>query len=241
LNGTNALKRSGVRGHFFGQSSFSTLCLATLRNLVRVPDDLELAVLAPLGCGLQTGAATVMNFLKVPQGASIAVFGTGAVGCAAIMAAVVVGASPIIGVDINPARLEVAAELGATHVIDSRECPLPSRISRITGGGVDYVVETTGDWEMTGIAGDVLNRRGIAALLAGGGATPLSGGRRTTSVIQGDAVPQLFIPQLISLYRAGRFPFDRLIRFYPFHEINGAITDARRGDTIKPVLRVSEP
>ena len=107
LDGSNALQRSGVRGHFFGQSSFATRSLATERNLVQVPKDLPLEVLAPLGCGLQTGAGTVINSLQVPAGASIAVFGTGAVGLAAVMAARLVGAKPIIGVDIRPKRLKL--------------------------------------------------------------------------------------------------------------------------------------
>ncbi len=143
LDGSNALQRSGVRGHFFGQSSFATHVLATERNLVRVSKKLSLQLLAPLGCGLQTGAGTVMNSLKVSKGKSIAIFGTGAVGIAAVMAARLVSAHPIIGVDIIPMRLQLALKLGATHVIDNRHDKITSRIFDITGNGVDYVVETT--------------------------------------------------------------------------------------------------
>ncbi|MEW6173388.1 MAG: NAD(P)-dependent alcohol dehydrogenase [Bacillota bacterium] len=240
LDGSNALQRSGVRGHFFGQSSFATHALATERNLVEVPKDLRLEVLAPLGCGLQTGAGTVMNSLGVPEGASIAVFGTGAVGLAAVMAARIVGANPIIAVDINPVRLELALELGATHAVDNRHDEVASRITGITGSGVDYVLEITGDLNMHQLAIDVLNPHGIVALLTGASGTDsLPEGRKTLSVIQGDAVPQRFIPKLITLYRAGRFPFDRLLKFYDFSEINEAIADANRGDTIKPVMRIS--
>jgi len=112
LDGSNALQRSEVRGHFFGQSSFATHVLATERNLVKVPKDLSLELLAPLGCGLQTGAGTVMNSLEVSKGRSIAIFGTGAVGIAAVMAARIVGAQPIIGVDIIPMRLQTRSEVG---------------------------------------------------------------------------------------------------------------------------------
>ena len=108
LDGSNALQQSGVRGHFFGQSSFATHVLASERNLVAVPKDLSLELLAPLGCGLQTGAGTVMNSLKVSKGKSIAIFGMGAVGIAAVMAARIVGADPIVGVDIVPMRLQLA-------------------------------------------------------------------------------------------------------------------------------------
>jgi aryl-alcohol dehydrogenase len=241
LDGSNALQRSGVRGHFFGQSSFATHTLATERNLVRVSKDLPLEVLSPLGCGLQTGAGTVMNSLKVSEGASIAVFGTGAVGLAAVMAARIIGAGPIIGVDLKPKRLQLALKLGATHKIDNRRQDVATRIAGITGRGVDYVVETTGSPKMHRLAIEVLNPHGVVALLTGEtGTNSLPEGRKTLGIIQGDAVPQHFIPKLIELYRAGQFPFDRLLKFYDFSDINRAIADAKRGDTIKPVLRISE-
>ncbi|MDD5167718.1 MAG: NAD(P)-dependent alcohol dehydrogenase [Syntrophales bacterium] len=239
LDGTNALERNGVGGHFFGQSSFATHALATERNLVVVPDDLPLHVLAPLGCGQQTGAGTVMNSLAVPAGAGIAVFGTGGVGLAAVMAARIVGADPIIAVDIVPKRLDLARELGATHVVDNGREPLAARITEITRRGVDYVVETTGEARMHSLAIRVLAPHGTAALLTGeSGTDRLPGGRKTLGIIQGDSVPQEFIPRLIAFYRKGRFPFDRLEKFYKFRDINRAIADSIRGETIKPVLRM---
>lgn len=239
LDGSNALAASGVRGHFFGQSSFATHTLATTRNLVKVSKTLPLELLAPLGCGLQTGAGTVMNSLAVRKGASIAIFGTGAVGLAALMAARIVGAKTIIAVDIKPKRLKLARELGATHSLENRDIDLAASIAAITGKGVDYVVESTGDAELSRLAIDLLNPRGRAAYLTGQAAPgDLPGGRRVISVIQGDAVPQRFIPKLINLYEEGRFPFDRLVKFYDFRKINQAIADARRDDTIKPVLRI---
>jgi aryl-alcohol dehydrogenase len=242
LDGSNALKRSSVHGHFFGQSSFATHSLATERNLVKVSKGLPLEVLSPLGCGLQTGAGTVMNSLKVPEGASIAVFGTGAVGLAAVMAARLIGAHPIIGVDIKPWRLKLGLKLGLTHTIDNRRQDVAARIADITGRGVDYVVETTGIPKMHQLAIDVLNPHGVVALLTGEtGTDALPEGRKTLGIIAGDAVPQHFIPNLIKLHQTGQFPFDRLIRFYDFSHINQAISDAKRGDTIKPVLRISKP
>jgi aryl-alcohol dehydrogenase len=240
LDGSNALARSGVRGHFFGQSSFATHTLATERNLVKVPRDLSLALLAPLGCGLQTGAGTVLNSLAVEAGKSIAVFGTGAVGLAAVMAARLVGAAPIVGVDVIPERLELALELGATHVFDNRHEDIAAHLAAITGGGVDFVVETTGSPPMRRLAVAALNPRGTVALMTGESGSDFPEGRRTVGIIQGDAVPQGFIPRLIKLYRAGEFPFDRLVTFYPFGEINRALDDVRRGATIKAVLCIGE-
>jgi len=241
LDGSNAMQRSGVRGHFFGQSSFATHALATKRNLVKVAKDLPLEMLAPLGCGMQTGAGAVMNSLRVSKGESIAIFGTGAVGLAAVMAARIVGANPIIGVDIKRKRLEVALQLGATHVIDNRRGNVAANVAEITGSGVDNVVETTGNWKMRRLAIDVLNPNATVALLSGEtGTDGLPEGRKTLGIIQGDAVPQRFIPKLIALYQKGQFPFDRLVKFYDFSDINKAIADARRGDTIKPVLRIGD-
>ena len=239
LDGSNAMQRSGVRGHFFGQSSFATHSLATEHNLVKVPKDLPLEMLAPLGCGMQTGAGTVMNSLKVSKGASIAIFGTGSVGLAAVMAARIVEADPIIGVDIILRRLELARELGATHVINNRLDDVNSCITDITGSGVDYVVETTGDWRMHRLGIVVLNPHGTLADLTGGGSTnSMTQGRNIIGIIQGDAIPQRFIPKLIALHRAGQFPFDRFVKFHDFSDVNQAIADAKRGDTIKPVLRI---
>ena len=166
LDGTNALS-GGVHGHFFGQSSFATHTLATVRNLVKVPKSLPLQLLAPLGCGLQTGAGTVMNSLAVRAGSSIAVFGAGSVGLSAVMAAHIVKAKTIIAVDINAPRLELARELGATHVINNQKSDLPGSIQTITGRGVDYVVESTANLEMEQMAVELLNPGGKAALLGG--------------------------------------------------------------------------
>lgn len=240
LDGSNALERSGVRGHFFGQSSFASHALVTERNLVKVPRDLDLALLAPLGCGLQTGAGTVLNSLAVPRGAGIAILGTGAVGLAAVMAARLAGARPIIGVDLNPGRLELALKLGATHAIDSRQGDIVSRIAEISGGGVDYALEITGAPNIYRAALQMVKPQGTVALIARpGGPASEREGRKIRGIIEGDSVPQSFIPRLIDLYRAGQFPFDRLLKFYDFREINQAIADARGGNTIKPVLRIS--
>jgi aryl-alcohol dehydrogenase len=241
LDGSNALKQSGVRGHFFGQSSFATYSLATERSVVKVPEDLDLELLGPLGCGMQTGAGTVLNALAVHPNASIAILGTGSVGLAATMAARIAGANPIIGVDVNQHRLELALELGATDVIYSSQTDVASAVSRITGGGVDYTVDTTGDNSVLRLAVDLLNQGGTAALLTGAPSpSPLKGGRKTIQVIQGSSIPQEFIPRLIKYFRGGLFPFDRLVKFYDFADVNRAIADARDGRTIKPVLRISK-
>jgi aryl-alcohol dehydrogenase len=247
-DGSNALSRDGVavHGHFFGQSSFATYAIAGERNAVKVDSDLPAELVAPLGCGLQTGAGAVLNSLKVPAGAAVAVFGTGTVGLAAVMAARAVSAAPIIAVDINADRLALARELGATHVIDGRTEDVLARVLEITGSGADFVLEVTGRPRMLSIAVQALAPLGVAAQIGGAPAgvaaevdmNALLGGRTVRGIAQGDSVPQVFIPQLIRLYREGRFPFDRLLRTYDFDQINEAIEDTVKGTTIKPVLRM---
>ena len=243
LDGTNAFVGSDVRGHFFGQSSFATYALATARNAVRVPKRFPLELVAPLGCGLQTGAGTVMNSLAVKAGASIAILGAGSVGLAAVMAACIVRAQTIVAVDIKANRLKLALQLGATHTINSRRCDVDRSLAGVAGDGLDHVIDTVGDEDLQQVAVERLKPDGAIALLTGGGGpSQLPGRRRVLNVIQGDAVPQHFIPKLIRLYSKGLFPFDRLVRFYEFAEINRAIEDSQRGNTIKPVLRIwAEP
>ncbi|GAA1013668.1 MULTISPECIES: NAD(P)-dependent alcohol dehydrogenase [Streptomyces] len=243
-DGTNAYG-DGVHGHFFGQSSFARYALATERNTVRLPDDMPLELAGPLGCGMQTGAGAVMNSLEVGAGESLVVLGTGAVGLAAVMAAKVVGATTIVAVDINPSRLALAEELGATHTVDASTEDTGTRLRQIRPDGYHYILEITAQPRMLALAVDHLRPMGTAALIGGapaGTTAPidmnrlLNGGRRLRGIAQGDSVPQIFIPQLADLYRAGKFPVDRLVRTYDFADINQAFADAASGEVIKPVL-----
>lgn len=236
-----------VHNHFFGQSAFAEYALANERNVVRVPQDVPLELLGPLGCGIQTGAGSVLNALKVRAGSSFVAFGTGAVGLSAIMAAQVAGATIVIAVDVNPARLELARELGATHTINSREVDATEMVREITGGGADFALEASGRPEVLRQAIDSLGIFGTCGIV---GATKegtevalnvndvMIPGRRIMGIVQGDVVAKTFIPVLIDLYKQGRFPFDRLVRFYDFADINQAIEDSERGVTIKPILRI---
>lgn len=236
-----------VHDHFFGQSAFAQYALANERNVVCVPKDVSLELLGPLGCGIQTGAGSVLNALKVHAGSSFVAFGTGAVGLSAIMAAKVAGATTIIAADVNPVRLELARELGATHTINSRTEDPVARVREITGKGADFSLECSGRGEVLRQAIDCLGIFGICGIV---GATKegtevafnvndvMIPGRKIMGIVQGDVVAKTFIPVMINLYRQGRFPFDRLIKFYDFDDINQAVEDSERGVTIKPVLRI---
>jgi len=248
-DGSSGLSREGetIHANIFGQSSFATFALCHERNAVKVSKDAPLEILGPLGCGVMTGAGAVMNALKAPAGRSLAVFGAGAVGLSAVLAAKASGVGPIIVVDINPARLALALSLGADHGLDGRSEPVVERIQAITGFGVDYSIDTTANLKVMRQAIDVLAPRGTCGLvgaskmgdeLALDAVAVMSGGRTVRGVVEGDADPDTFIPELIDLYLAGRFPFERLIAFYPLERINEAVADGEAGRVIKPVVRM---
>lgn len=236
-DGTNALAPDGVRGHFFGQSSFASHVLATDRNMVRVSKRLSLQEAAPLGCGIQAGAGTIVNQLAVRHKESVVIFGAGAVGLSAVMAARIVKADPIIAVDILSKRLKLAKELGATAVVNARRSDVLTSVGRLVPEGMDYALETTGHPVMMRAAAHVTSRRGTTAYFTGDGIPDfVPKGKKAVAVIAGDSVPQDFIPRMIQWHRSGKFPFDRLIRFYDFKDIQRAIKDSLTGKTIKPVL-----
>ena len=246
MDGTSALSRDGERiyAQFFGQSSFAHYALASERTAVKVPRDVPLELLGPLGCGILTGAGTVINSLALRPGATLAVFGTGGVGLAAVMAARLCGAARIIAIDVRADRLALARELGATDAIEA-SAEAGRAVRELTRVGVDYSINTTAVPQVFTQALDCLSTRGTAAFVTSpvGDWQPamfpmLAGGRRLQGVLGGDAAPQFFIPLLIEYYRQGRFPLDRLVRFYPFSEIASAFRDMEHSETIKPVLRM---
>ncbi|MCM3653416.1 NAD(P)-dependent alcohol dehydrogenase [Metabacillus litoralis] len=231
--------------NFFGQSSFATYAIANARNVVKVDSDIDLRLLAPLGCGVQTGAGGVLNVLQPSPGSSIVVFGSGTVGMSSIMAAKVAGCTTIIVVDIHDSRLELAQELGATHTINSRNVNVVDEIKKITSKGVNFAIESTGVPEVLRNATLSLAPMGKVGII---GAPKMGTNveldvmdllinvKSVVGIHQGSSIPKIFIPTLINLYKNGQFPFEKLIRFYEFDDINKAISDSKDGSTIKPIL-----
>ncbi|CDO04720.1 Aryl-alcohol dehydrogenase [Oceanobacillus picturae] len=245
-DGTNRLYQGDQEvSTFFGQSTFGTYAVSHERNVVKVDKDVDLNLLGPLGCGIQTGAGTVINKLQPEFGSTIAIFGCGAVGLSAIMGAKLIGCSKIIAVDIHDSRLELAKELGATHVINGSEVETLEEIRKITDGGVNYAVETTGVSPVVVQSVQSLRSLGTVAVVGATGEVTLNvqldllnEGRSIVSVVEGDSIPQLFIPKLIEYYKNGQFPFDKLVKFYELEEINQAFEDSGKGTTIKPILKI---
>jgi aryl-alcohol dehydrogenase len=246
-DGSPTLKKGSevIHGSFFNQSSFATHALATERNVVKVRKDVPLELLGPLGCGIQTGAGSVINSLKPPVGSSVAVFGVGSVGQSAILAAAAVGCSAIIAVDLQPSRLKLSKELGATHAIQALEQSPVDEIRRITGGGADYSLECVGNPKALRQAVDCLCVGGTCGLI---GVAPhgvdvalemahLLNARTVKGIVEGDSNPAVFIPQLIELYKQGRFPFDRMIKTYSLEQLNQAVEDSEKGRVLKAIVR----
>lgn len=233
--------------NFFGQSSLSTYAVVDESGVVKVDPEVDLRYLGPLGCGFLTGAGTMLNYIKPQFGDTVAIFGAGAVGIAAIMGAKIMGCRHIIAVNRKDYRLTIAKEMGATEVINNSKVDPVAAINEIVPGGVDYVIDTTGvgsvildglhalrpggECVLVGIGGD-LNLNVMNDLLATS--------KKLTGVVEGDAVPQTFIPKLVDYFKQGKFPLDKLSRFYQPKDINQAFADSASGEVIKPIIVFDE-
>lgn len=241
-----------MNANFFGQSSFATYGLANARNVVKVPDSaatIPLSTLAPLGCGLMTGSGAVLRSMDVRAGLPIAIFGTGAVGLAAVMAAKIAGANPIIAIDIHDGRLGTAKVLGATHIINGKNADAYAEIGKLCPQGLGYAFDTTGLRDIIEKAFALLAPRGCLGIV---GASPptddlsfnetsfMGGGKTVKGILGGDSDIQTFLPELIEHHLAGRFPFEGLIKTFPFAQINEAFHAGESGAVVKPVLVMAQ-
>ena len=237
-----------VHGHFFGQSSFARFIVTTARATVKVPDDLPASILAPLGCGIQTGVSAATAVLRPVAGARVAVFGVGAVGLSALIGLGLTGAAQLIAVDLHPARLALARELGATETIDASAGGTAEEITRLTGGaGLDGAIETSGNRgslhaAITSLAATgtcvVIGVPSLGETVAVDVVDLVARGLKLVGTNQGDANPRVFIPHLIELYRRGRLPIEKLVTNFDFADINQAAEASLRGRAIKPVLHM---
>ncbi|KAF2499009.1 AreB protein [Lophium mytilinum] len=249
---TPARTKSGqpVRSQYFGQSSFSKLSVVNARCVVKCPFPDMMHIYAPIGCGFQTGAGTVLNVLKPKKEHSLVVFGLGSVGLAALMAAKYLGTGRIIAVDIVDEKLNTAKELGATDILNStKHADIAQAIKETTKGGANYAIDCTGVLRVIESMIESLAPQSTAALV---GVPPagkkiqldplafLSDSKKLIGVIEGDSNPTEFIPQLVELHQAGHFPIERLCRTYPVAKLNEAIHDLHTGEVIKPVIDWSE-
>jgi aryl-alcohol dehydrogenase len=190
----------------------------------------------------------VLNVMKPDSGSSIAIFGAGAVGLAAVMAAKVAGCTTIVVVDLRTSRLELSRELGATHIVDGSKDDALEAIRSHTAGGSDFSLEATGSPQALRAAIDCLAPTGIAGVIGAPAFGTeasfdvnhlLTGGRVIRGIVEGESIPTKFLPRLIELWQRGEFPVERMMAFYDFDQIDQAAHDAETGRVIKPVLRIS--
>ena len=233
-----------LHSHFFGQSSFATRGLADVRTAFVISDD-PFEIVAPFGCGIQTGAGTVLNVLRPEAGSSIAVFGVGTVGISALLAAAIAGCEQIIAVDVNTERLALASELGATDVVDAGTTDAVEAIRELTKGGAHFAIDCTGVPAVLAGAVAATAPLGTTAIV---GSPPagsqlsldiiemIVSGKTVVGAAEGRSVPSSFIPLLLDHWREGRFPVDRLMQTFPFEQIDEAAHLAETGRVIKPVL-----
>ncbi len=244
-DGSSPLSRPGevIHGSFFAQSSFATHVVAPERSAVKVPQDVPLHLLGPLGCGIITGAGSVLEAFRLRPGESLVVFGVGSVGLAAVMAARIAGASRIVAVDVAPERLKLARELGATDGVLSNEAA--GALRDLEPFGFTYSFNTTSAPEVFTLAAECLATEVTAGFVtrprgewAPNMTTLLASGRKLQGILGGSAAPQIYIPLMIDYWRQGRFPFDRLVREFAFADIASAWDACTRGEVVKPVLRM---
>ncbi|MEP1230540.1 MAG: NAD(P)-dependent alcohol dehydrogenase [Litorimonas sp.] len=235
-----------ISSHFFCQSSFATYALAYERNVVKVPDDVPLELMGPIGCGVQTGVGAVLNSLDVKEGSSLLITGGGSVGLSAVMGAKIAKCKTVILVEPKPERREMAKLFGATHTLDPAQFEsLAEAVLDIDPRGVDYALDTSG---VPDILQAIMNCLGVKGTLGVVSVTPpdtpvpgnmlqvMGQGHTIKGIIEGDSSPDVFIPQLVEYYREGRLPFDKMIKTYALSDINQAVSDQHAGLCVKAVL-----
>ncbi len=232
--------------HHLGVSCFAERAVVSRRSVVRVDPDLPAELAALFGCAVLTGVGAVVNTARVCAGESVAVVGLGGVGLAALLGAVVAGARRVVALDLDPAKRDLALELGATDTFDAADPECAQHVRAATAGGVDHGVETAGAVAALELAYAV-TRRGGTTTSAG-----LSHPDRTMALQHlslvaeertlrgsyvGGAVPVRDVPRYIELFRRGRLPVDRLLApVRPLDEVNAAFDDLHHGRVVRQVL-----
>ncbi|KAG9520769.1 GroES-like protein, partial [Aureobasidium melanogenum] len=232
--------------NFFGQSSFSSLAVVNGASLVKVPSDTPSDLFATLGCSMETGIGAIFNTLDVQPESTVAVFGVGSLGLYAIMACKLRQAKEIIAIDIQPSRLELAKELGATATINSSEGDVAEQIRKICGtNGVERALDCSGVARIIETMIESLGTRGKACSVGSNApGTRISidvhkhfvKGTQYVGSHQGDSDPQKMAPMLLHEYSLGRLPLHKVTTSYEVDDFQRALDDVESGKTVKAVL-----
>lgn len=249
----------GIGGKFFGQSSFASRTVVDEKSVVNVKglikDDDELKSFSPLGCGLMTGSGAIVNTANAGANDGVLIAGLGAVGLGAIMAAKIQGCRAIIAVDRIKSRLELAKQLGATHLYDTSHLDikqddyaqtLAEEVKKLIDGKINFALDTTGVLPLINAQIKALSKRGKFIQIGVPIPVPTTiipfdmqdffGGTKRMEVnYLGDCLAKDHLPKMIQWYRDGKFPFDKLIKFYDAKDIGQAIEDMK-SEVIKPII-----
>jgi Zn-dependent alcohol dehydrogenase len=241
---------SGVRRldgvhHHLGVSGFADHAVVSARSAVKIDPALPPEIAALFGCAVMTGVGAVVNTAQVRAGRSAVVFGLGGVGLSALLGAVLVGAHPLVAVDVVPEKLELARALGATHTVAAGPDTV-EEVRAATSGGADYAFETVGSGKVLEQA-YAATRRGGTTVTVGlphpsqtfsVPAVSLVAEERTVKgSYLGSAIPNRDIPRYIALYQAGRLPVDRLLTAtVGLDNLNEAFDTLAAGTSIRQVL-----
>jgi Zn-dependent alcohol dehydrogenase len=235
----------GELHHHLGVSGFAEYTVVSARSAVRIARELPPQIAALFGCAVMTGVGAVINTARVAPGQSVAIFGMGGVGLAALLGAVAAGADPIVAVDVLPAKLELARSLGATHAVLAGPDAV-AEIREATRGGAAYAIETAGV-EIALAQAYAATRRGGTTVTVGlphpqkqfaiSAVSLVAEERTVKGSYMGSAVPSRDLPRYIALYRAGRLPVDRLLTHtLRLDEINAAFDRLAAGAAVRQVV-----
>lgn len=220
-------------------ATFNEYGIVAENRVTAIPADSDLEVAALFGCAVTTGFGVVENNAKVRIGESVVVFGAGGIGLSIVQAAALVSAYPIVAVDIHDNKLELAKQLGATHVINSSRDDARQTILNIVGeAGVDVFIDNTGQPAIIEMGYQITKPQGRVTLVgvprAGNNiniySMPLHFGKEVKGSHGGEAIPQTDIPRYRALYAAGRIKLRELITdYYSLNQVNEAIVAMRDG------------
>lgn len=247
MDGTSRLHRGDEQlHHLMGVSCFAERVVVSQTSVLKVPDGVPPEIAAISACAVITGVGAVLNAVQRPGGQPLAVFGAGGVGLAAVMGAALTGAHPVIAIDLDPVKLELAQRVGATHVIDAREGDVVERVLELSDGGVPWMIDAVGAPATMAQAFACLRPAGtlVAVGLSRADATfavPVNElvqrQKRIIGSLYGSSNPRLDLPRIFALYLAGRLPLDELIGGRrPLAEVNEAYADLRAGGVGRSIL-----
>lgn len=248
LGGGRRIARGGIAvHHHLGVSAFAEHAVVSRRSLVKIPKDLPLVEAALFGCAVLTGVGAVANTARIAPGSSVAVIGLGGVGLAALLGAVACGASRIVAIDLEPEKLAMARQLGASDAVNARDADAAQQVKDLTSGGVDTAFEMAGSAKALDLAWQITRRGGMTVTAGLPNPTQrlelppvqlVAEERTLKGSYVGSCVPSRDIPRYVALYRAGRLPVDRLLsETIALDDINAAFDRLADGKTVRQVIR----